>query len=106
MQHFTMLVTPDGEWVSPDSPEFFAALGDPNPDYDAVAFAVKNLGFIKFQVIQHSIVEIELHPRNVELPALCWRYSSSCCPPKSACFASSISIRVGNPRFRPRPKPP
>jgi hypothetical protein len=70
MQHFTMLVTPDGEWVSPDTPEFLAALGDPDPDYDAAAFAVKNLGFIKFQVIQHSIVEIELHPRNVELPAL------------------------------------
>jgi len=70
VQHFTMLVTPDGEWVSPDSPEFFAALGDPNPDYDAVAFAIKNLGFIKFQVIGRSIVEVELHPRNVELPAL------------------------------------
>jgi hypothetical protein len=70
MQHFTMLVTPDGKWVSPDTPDFLAALGDPDPDYDAVAFAVKNLGFIKFQVIQRSIVEIELHPRNVELPAL------------------------------------
>ena len=70
MKQFTMLVTPDGEWVSPNTPEFFAALGDPNPDYDAVAFGVKNLGFIKFQVIQQSIVEIELHPRNVELPAL------------------------------------
>ncbi len=70
MQHFTMLVTPDGEWVSPNTPDFLAALGDPDPDYDAVLFAVKNLGFIKYQVIQHSIVEIELHPRNVELPAL------------------------------------
>lgn len=70
MQHTTMLVTPDGEWLSPGTPEFFAALGDPDPDYDAVAFAIKNLGFIKFQVIQHSIVEIELHPRNVEIPAL------------------------------------
>ncbi len=70
MQHFTMLVTPDGEWVSPNTPEFFAALGDSNPDYDAVAFAVKNLGFIKFQVIQRSIVEIELHPHNVELRTL------------------------------------
>jgi hypothetical protein len=70
VKHFTMLVTPDGEWVSPDTPEFFAALGDSDPDYDALAFAVKNLGFIKFQVIQHSIVEIELHPRNVQFPAL------------------------------------
>jgi hypothetical protein len=65
-----MLITPDGRWVSPNSAEFRTALGDRDPDYDAINFAVKNLGFIKFQVIQHSIVEIELHPRNVELPAL------------------------------------
>lgn len=70
MKQFTIFVTPEGEWVLPDSPEFFAALGDANPDYDAAAFAVKNLGFIKFQVIEQSIVEVELHPRNVELPAL------------------------------------
>jgi hypothetical protein len=70
VKHITMLITPDGGWVSPDSAEFYTALGDPDPDYDAINFAVKNLGFIKFQVIQHSIVEIELHPRNVELPAL------------------------------------
>ncbi len=70
MKQLTILVTPDGQWVLPDTPEFFAALGDPNPDYDAVAFAVKNLGFIRFQVIEQSIVEIELHPRNVELAAL------------------------------------
>ena len=70
MQHFTMLVTPNGGWVSPNSAEFYTALGDPDPDYDTIMFAVKNLGFIKFQVIQHSIVEIELNPRNVELPSL------------------------------------
>jgi hypothetical protein len=66
----TMLVTPDGQWVLPDSPEFLAALGDASPDYDAVAFAVKNFGFIKFVQIQRSIIEIELHPRNVGFPAL------------------------------------
>ena len=65
-----MLVTSDGQWVLEDSAEFLAALGDPNPDYDAASFAVKNLGFIKFQVLDGSIVEIELHPRNVQLPAL------------------------------------
>ena len=65
-----MMVTPDGEWVFPDADEFYAALGDCDPDYDAVAFAVKNLGFIKFQLIENSIIEVELHPRNVELPAL------------------------------------
>ncbi len=70
MQRLTMLVTPEGQWVFPNTAEFYAALGDPNPDYDAVAFAVKNLGFIRFEVIEKSIIEIELHPRNVELPAL------------------------------------
>ena len=70
MKRLTMLVTPDGKWVFPKTADFFAALGDPAPDYDAVAFAVKNLGFIKFQVIEQSIVEIDLHPRTVELAAL------------------------------------
>jgi hypothetical protein len=70
VQRLTMLVTPEGQWVFPNTAEFYAALGDPNPDYDAIAFAVKNLGFIKFEVIEKSIIEIELHPRNIELPAL------------------------------------
>src|SRR5260370_31516608 len=65
-----MLVTSDGQWVLQESAEFLAALGDPDPDYDAALFAVKNLGFIKFQILDGSVVEIELHPRNVQLPAL------------------------------------
>lgn len=65
-----MLVTHDGQWVLAGSSEFLQALGDPNPDYDSVAFAVKNLGFVSFHVLDHSLIEIELHPRNVELPAL------------------------------------
>jgi hypothetical protein len=70
VNRLSMLVTPDGQWVFPDSSEFLAALGDPNPDYDAEAFAVKNLGFIKFSVIERTIVEVELHPHNAELAAL------------------------------------
>ena|SRR5271166_374380 len=65
-----MLVTAEGQWVIEDSAEFLAALGDPDPDYDAASFAVKNLGFIKFQIFDSSIIEIELHPQNTELPAL------------------------------------
>src|SRR5271166_1006941 len=65
-----MLVTSEGHWVLEDSAEFLAALADPNPDYDAALFAVKNLGFIKFQILDGSIAEIDLHPRNVQLPAL------------------------------------
>jgi len=70
LQQLTMLITADGKWVLPDSEEFLAALGDPNPDYDAVGFAVRNLGFIKFQVLDRLVTEIDLHPRNVGLPAL------------------------------------
>jgi len=70
VKRLTTLVTPDGQWVFPGSSEFLEALGDPDPDYDAEAFAVKNLGFIKFSMIERSIVEIELHPRNAVLPAL------------------------------------
>src|SRR4051795_1915393 len=70
VEHLTILVSPEGQWVLPGTSDFFAALGDPDPDYDAVSFAVRNLGFIKFEVIRQSVVEIELHPRNVELPAL------------------------------------
>jgi hypothetical protein len=70
MQHLVMLATSEGQWVSPGTAEFFAALGDSDPDYDPLSFAVKNLGFIKFEVLDPSIVQIELHPRNVTLPAL------------------------------------
>lgn len=70
MKRLTMLVTPDGRWVLEDSTEFLSALGDSSPDYDGASFAVKNLGFVKFQVLDQSVIEIELHPHNVELPAL------------------------------------
>jgi hypothetical protein len=70
LEQLTVLVTSDGRWVLPGSDEFLAALGDPNPDYDAVGFAVRNLGFIKYQVLDRLVTEIELHPRNVTLPAL------------------------------------
>jgi hypothetical protein len=70
VQRLTMLVNPNGQWVLPGSPEFLDVLGDPDPDYDAELFAVKNQGFIRFSVIGQRLIEIELHPRNVALPAL------------------------------------
>ena len=70
MNRLTMLVSAEGTWMLEDSTEFRAALGDPEPDYDGAAFAVKNLGFIRFQILDNSIIEIDLHPRNVEIPAL------------------------------------
>ena len=62
MNRLSMLVTPDGQWVLAGSDEFLAALGDPDPDYDATSFAVKNLGFIKFQILEQSLIEISLVP--------------------------------------------
>ncbi len=70
MKRLTMMVTGEGEWLIQDSAEFLAALGDPEPDYDAPAFAVKNLGFIRFQILDNSVIEVDLHPRNTQLPAL------------------------------------
>jgi hypothetical protein len=70
LQQLTMLIAADGRWVLPDSEELLDALGDRDPDYDATGFAVRNLGFIKFQVFDHLVTEIELHPRNVDLRAL------------------------------------
>ena len=66
----TLLVTSDGRWMSEGSAELAAALGDADPDYDAAGFAIRNLGFIRFQILGDSLVEIELHPARVELPAL------------------------------------
>jgi hypothetical protein len=65
-----MLVTPTGQWVIENSAEFLAVLGDPDPDYDAASYAVKNQGFVKFQILDQSVIEIELHPYTVELAAL------------------------------------
>lgn len=70
MQHLAMLVNPNGQWLFPGSPEFLQALGEPDPDYDAEGFAIKNLGFIKFAVVGDKLIEIELHPRNAALAAL------------------------------------
>jgi hypothetical protein len=70
VNRLTMLVSAEGSWMLEDSAEFRAALGDPKPDYDGAAFAVKNLGFIRFQILDNSIIEIDLHPHNVEIPAL------------------------------------
>ena len=64
------LVTPDGQWVQIGTPEFLAALGDVDPNFDPFVFAVKNLGFVSLQTLRDQVVEIHLHPRNVPLPAL------------------------------------
>ncbi|HEV2189280.1 MAG TPA: hypothetical protein VGR70_18870 [Stellaceae bacterium] len=63
-------VAPDGTWLRKGSDEFFVAVGDPNPDYNAPLFALKNLGFIEVRVVAGPLVNITLHPRNVASAAL------------------------------------
>jgi hypothetical protein len=63
------LIGPDGRWFHENSPEFLSELGDLHPDFDSALFAIKNLGFIKF-VRYGSLVEITMHPRNIEESAL------------------------------------
>ena len=70
MQPITTLITTDGRLVSPFDPSFPALVGHPDPDFDMVALAIKNLGFIKVQVIESLITEVELHPPKVALPGL------------------------------------
>jgi hypothetical protein len=70
VNRLSMFITPEGEWVFEGSAEFLTALGDPEPNYDSVRFAVTNLGFIRFCTFEDAVTEIELHPRNVELAAL------------------------------------
>src|SRR5689334_17364086 len=59
-----VLMTPDGCSVLNGSPEFLALLGDAAPDYDAVLFAVKNLGFVHWRRCG-PLLEIIVHPRAV-----------------------------------------
>jgi len=66
MKPLIVLIASDGGCVLPDSPQFSNLLGDLDPDYDSVAFAVTNLGFIKVEMFEQASLEIELHPRNVE----------------------------------------
>jgi hypothetical protein len=65
-----MLVTSDGKRVLPESDEFFVTLGRLAPDREPIDFAVRDLGFVKIEVFDHSIAVIELHPRNVDRRAL------------------------------------
>jgi len=65
LEQVTLLVDPLGKWMLPGSEEFLTQLGDLSPDYDSTGYAVRNLGFIKFQVLDRLVVEIEVHPRNV-----------------------------------------
>ena len=65
-----MLVTSDGRRVLPEDDAFFVTLRDLAPGQEAVGFAVRNLGFIKFQALDWGVTLIELHPQSVDRRAL------------------------------------
>src|SRR5258708_6673337 len=81
-----LLVDDLGESWPAGSPEFLKRLGDDNPDYDAVDYAVRNLGYIALRRHADSVritcrpefvspvslvgllyVLVDLHPRRVAL---------------------------------------
>jgi hypothetical protein len=70
MQNETFLVSPEGRWLPEGSQEFLREVGDLDPDYDAAMFAVKNLGFIKVEIITDLVVSITVHPSTVDLNSL------------------------------------
>ena len=69
-QQPAMLVTSDGKRVLAEDDPFFATLRDLGRADDAVSFAVRNLGFIKFEVLDGRVVIIEIHPASVDRRAL------------------------------------
>jgi hypothetical protein len=64
-----LLVTPTGDWVREGSRDFLAALADPDPDYDAAMFAVRNLGFVAIRRHEAMLLTI-LRLRNAEPSAV------------------------------------
>lgn len=70
VNHTTMVVNPEGEWVLSGAPDSFATFELPGAADDPLAYAVEKLGYIKLQTVEGVVVEIELHPPKVGLPAL------------------------------------
>lgn len=61
----TLLITPAGAWISGDSPALHHAIGYPEADFDAVGFAVRNLGYIKLETVEDLLLDLEFHPLHV-----------------------------------------
>jgi hypothetical protein len=69
MERPALLVTSDGRRVLPETDGFFTALARLVPGSDPVGFAVRELGFVKFQP-QGSVTIVELDERTVDPRAL------------------------------------
>ena len=70
MRVTTALISPEGTWLPASGSALHQALGYPAPDFDAPGFAVRNLGYIKFEMIEDALIDIECHPMHVSPAAL------------------------------------
>lgn len=66
----TLLVSPEGAWLRGDGPALHQAIGYPEADFDAVGFAVRNLGYIKLETVEDVLLDVEFHPLHVTRVAL------------------------------------
>jgi hypothetical protein len=65
MQVTTALISPQGAWFPGSGPALNEAIGYPDAAFDAAAFAVRNLGYIKFETIENILLDIEFDPHHV-----------------------------------------
>jgi hypothetical protein len=70
MRVTTALISPEGTWLPASGMALHQALGYPDPDFDAAGFAVRNLGYIKLEMIEDALLDIECHPQHVSPAAL------------------------------------
>jgi hypothetical protein len=70
MRVTTALISPEGAWLPASGPALHQALGYPDPDFDAAAFAVRNLGYIRIDAVEDALIDIECHPMHVSAAAL------------------------------------
>lgn len=64
------LATADGRWIDAAGGELLELIGDPRPDFDAAAFAVRNLGFAQFEVLGDCFIQIRIFPKRLDPNAL------------------------------------
>jgi hypothetical protein len=69
MQITTSMLSPEGEWLA-DGPALAAAIGCTDADFNVAAFAVRNLGYIRFEAIENILLEIQFHPIHVTRRAI------------------------------------
>src|SRR5579859_7594580 len=63
----TMVISDRGEWFNVNDKRLAETIGFSDPHIDAVGYAVRNMGFIRFSQSRHPLqCVVTLHPRNFE----------------------------------------